>query len=398
MDDAGMATLAAAEERLAGGLVPRRNDRVFQRGEGVYLFDMAGQCYLDFTSAQGIALLGHAHPAIAQAIAAQASTLVSLPSFLYGEARARFLGKLSSLLPAHLQHVYLCNSGAEATEAALKLAHLATGRQGLAAATKGFHGRTLGALALSWTPKSRQPFASWLPSVTHIPYNRPEALPDAVTENTAALFLEVIQGEGGVNIADTGFLQQAQAICRQTGALLVMDEIQTGLGRTGYWFGYEHAGLQPDIVCLAKGLGGGFPLGAVAFSDAVHAHLFPGAHGSTFGGNPLACAAGYAALSAYERLGTVPHAACMGEVLMQSLQERLGHLRIVRDIRGRGLIVGIELRTRAGPFMKSLLETHRVLVLNAGPRILRLLPPLIIEQEHVDKVVDALAAVLEDAS
>ena len=388
------AELTAIEEQVAGGLFIKRGDMLFSHGEGVYLFDTDGTRYLDFTSAQGVAMLGHAHPGVAQAIAAQAGQLMSLPSFLYGTTRARFMAKIREVLPSHLPHVFLCNSGTEAIEASMKFARLVTGRPQLVSATRSFHGRTTGALALTWNPKSKDPFQPLMPDATHTPFNKPEALARDVTENTAALFLEVIQGEGGVNLASCAYLQAAQAICREKGALLVIDEIQTGFGRTGYWFAHQHAGLQPDLVCMAKGLGAGFPIGAVAFTEAIRDHMYMGVHGSTFGGNPLACAAGLAALSAYQNENVIEHAAQMGAYLMENLQSRLQDRRIIRTIRGRGLIVGIELRTHVAPFLKTLLQDHRILVLNAGPRILRLLPPLVVEESHVDEVLEALASVL----
>ena len=392
------AALAALEEQILGGVVAKRNQVVFQRGEGMFLFDTEGNKYLDFTSAQGVAFLGHAHPVMQQALARQAAQLMSLPSFLYGETRGLFLQKLAEILPPHLPHVYLCNSGAEAVEVALKFARLATGRTSLVAASKGFHGRTAGALSLTWAPKTKEQFAPLLPAVTHTPYNRADKLADTVTEDTAGLFLEVVQGEGGVNVGQTEFLQHAQQVCRSRKTLLIVDEIQTGFGRTGHWFGFQHDNLQPDIVCMAKGLGAGFPMGAVAFTAEVQERLFVGAHGSTFGGNPLACAAGLAALTAYQELDTVGNALCMGEYLLHGLRKKAGHLRIVRDIRGRGLLLGIELRTHAGPLLQTLMLEHGMLMLNAGPRVLRLLPPLIVEQQHADTAIDAVSSVLAAAS
>ncbi len=390
------AELAAIEAEVGGGLFVKRGDMVFSHGEGMYLFDTDGQQYLDFTAAQGVAMLGHAHPGVAQAIAAQAGRLMVLPSILYGDIRARFMGKLREILPSHLPHVFLCNSGAEAIEASLKFARLVTGRSQLVAATRSFHGRTTGALALTWNPKSKAPFQPLLPDVAMTPYNKPEALAQDVTKDTAALFLEVIQGEGGVHLASDEYLQTAQAVCREQGALLVIDEIQTGLGRTGFWFAHQHAGLQPDLICMAKGLGAGFPVGAVAFTPEINRHMYMGVHGSTFGGNPLACAAGLATLTTYQAENVIDHAQQMGQYLMAGVQRRLQDRRVVRAIRGRGLIVGIELRTRVGPYMKSLLQDHHILVLNAGSRILRLLPPLIVEKPHVDEVLDALSTVLPD--
>lgn len=390
--------LAAVEDLMLGGVVAKRNQVIFQSGEGMYLIDVDGRRYLDLTSAQGIAFLGHSHPVMQQALARQASQLSSLPSFLYGVTRGKFLQKLAEILPPHLPHVYLCNSGSEAVEIALKFARLATGRAPLVATSKGFHGRTAGALSLTWSPKTKDQFAPLLPDVTHTPYNVPDRLADAVTEKTAGLFLEVVQGEGGVNIGQTEFLQRAQQVCRTQGALLIIDEIQTGFGRTGQWFGFQHDELIPDIVCMAKGLGAGFPMGAVAFTADVKEALFLGAHGSTFGGNPLACAAGLAALTAYQDLDTVGNSHRMGEYLLRGLRDRIGNLRIVREVRGRGLILGLELRTHVKPFLQTLMVEHGVLVLNAGPRVLRLLPPLIIEREHADAAIDAISSVLEAAS
>ncbi len=390
--------LATLEEQMLGGVVTKRGRAIFQRGEGMYLFDTEGRKYLDFTSAQGIAFLGHAHPVMQQALASQASQLMSLPSFLYGETRGRFLRKLAEILPRHLPHVYLCNSGTEAVEAALKFARLATGRTSLVATRKGFHGRTAGAFSLTWSPKTKDQLVPLLPAVTHTTYNQADMLADAVTEKTAGLFLEVVQGEGGVNVGQTEFLQRAQQVCQSRAALLIIDEIQTGFGRTGRWFGFQHADLRPDLVCMAKGLGAGFPMGAVAFTPAVKEKLFVGAHGSTFGGNPLACAAGLTALTAYQELDTVGNALHMGAYLLQGLREKTGHLKIVRDIRGKGLLLGIELRTHVRPFLQTLMLEQGVLMLNAGPRILRLLPPLILEQCHADAAIDAVSSVLAAAS
>jgi len=216
-----------------------------------------------------------------------------------------------------------------------------------------------------------------------------------VTEETAGVFLEVVQGEGGVNLGTPEFLQAVQQRCRETGALLIADEIQTGIGRTGKWFAIEHHDLKPDILCTAKGLGGGFPIGAVAFGDRVQQHVFVGVHGSTFGGNPLACAAGLAALATYHEHDLIGHSARMGAYLMDALKDALRGIRIVREIRGIGLMIGIELRSRAAPILRALLEEHRILLLNAGPRVLRLLPPLVITRQQADMVVTALTAVLK---
>ena len=386
--------LAAVEERIAGGTTQRRGEAVMARGEGCWLWDTAGRRYLDLTAAQGVAMLGHCHPVLSRAIAEQAHTLISCPNFFYQETRARFVDKLASVLPQHLGHVFLANSGAEAIDGAIKFARLATGRTGLVAAMRSFHGRTVGAVSLTWEPKYRKPFEPLL-EVAHVPYNNLEKLAEAVTENTACVVLEVVQGEGGVHVGDAAFLQGAQQLCRERGALLVLDEIQTGFGRTGRWFGLEHYGLEPDIICLAKGLGAGFPMGAIAYTEPVQAALYSGAHGTTFGGNPLACAAGLAALQVYQE-GVIEQAAGRGRLLFDRLNAVLGERRIVREVRGLGLMLGIELREKAGRYLKALMDDHGVLALPAGSNVLRLLPPLVISEEEIEIGVQAIASVLPE--
>ncbi|MDI9547760.1 MAG: acetylornithine/succinylornithine family transaminase [Chloroflexota bacterium] len=390
-----MAELAAMEEQYAGGTTARRGDVVMARGEGCWMWDVEGRRYLDLTAGQGVAMLGHSHPALSAAIAEQASRLIACPNFFYNDVRARFVAKLVEVLPDHLSHVFLSNSGAEAIDGAIKYARLATGRTGIVATMRSFHGRTIGALSLTWEPKYRKPFAPLL-DVTHVPYNNVERLDAAVDENTAMVIVEPVQGEGGVNMGEAAFMQAAQRICRERGALLVVDEIQTGFGRTGHWFGHEHFGLQPDIICLAKGIGGGFPMGALAYTNRVHTALYPGAHGTTFGGNPLACAAGLAALEVYQREELIDRAAEMGQMLFDRLNAALANRTVVREIRGLGLMAGIELRERVGPYLRALMEEHAVLALPAGSNVLRLLPPLVISAEEIEIGVEAIARVLSD--
>jgi acetylornithine/succinyldiaminopimelate/putrescine aminotransferase len=326
-------------------------------------------------------------------LAEQAHNLISCPNFFYNDTRACFLAKLAEVLPGHLNHVFLTNSGAEAIDGAIKYARLTTGRAGLVATMRSFHGRTVGAVSLTWEPKYRKPFEPLL-DVTHAPYNNLERLDAAITENTAAVVVEPVQGEGGVHVGDAEFLQGAERLCHERGALLVVDEIQTGFGRTGAWFGCQHFGLQPDIICMAKGIGAGFPMGALAYTERVHQSLYQGAHGTTFGGNPLACAAGLAAIQTYQNEKLIERADQMGEYLFERLHAALGHLTIVREIRGMGLMVGIELRQKAGPYLKALMEEHGVLALPAGANVLRLLPPLIINEEEIDMGVRAIASAL----
>ena len=381
------------EERLAGGTTQRRGETVMARGEGCWLWDTDGKRYLDLTAGQGVAMLGHSHPVMSRMLAERAQTLIACPNFLYNDTRARFLAKLAEVLPGHLQHVFLANSGAETIDGGLKFARLTTGRTGIVAAMRSFHGRTIGAVSMTWEPKYRKPFEPLL-DVTHVSYNNLEKLDAAITDQTAVVVLEPIQGEGGVNVGDAEFLQGAQRLCRERGALLMLDEIQTGFGRTGRWFALEHYGLEPDILCLAKGIGAGFPMGAIAYSDQVQAALYAGAHGTTFGGNPLACAAGLAALQVYQDERLIDRAAAMGEVLFTRLHETLDDRTIVREIRGMGLMVGVELREKAGRYLKALMDEHGVLALPAGSNVVRFLPPLVISEEEIEIGVQALAAVL----
>ncbi len=357
------------------------------------MIDREGQRYLDLTAAQGVAMLGYNHPVLTAALQEQAARLHACPNFFYNDTRAAFLEKLIAVTPRHLTHAFLANSGAEAIDGAIKFSRLATGRTGIVAAKGSFHGRTVGAVSLTWNPKYRRKFEPLLPDVSHIPFNDIDQLVAAVSDETAAVALEVIQGEGGVNEGDAGFLAAAQQICRERGALLVIDEIQTGFGRTGQWFGFQHFDLTPDIITLAKGLGGGFPMGAIVYSSQVQESLFVGAHGSTFGGNPLASAAGLAALTVYQD-GLIEQAERAGRRLRGELEAAIGERKIVRAIRGRGLMIGIDLRTKAMPFLKTLMERHRVLALPAGSTVLRLLPPLILSDDEIGLTVEAIAATL----
>jgi len=388
------ANLAAVEEAILGGTTARRNDTVIVRGAGCWLYDTTGRRYLDLGSAQGVTLLGHCHPALSKAIAEQAQTLISCPNFLYNDVRARFAAKLVEVLPPDLNHVFLANSGAEAIDGALKFARLTTGRTRTIAFRSAFHGRTVGAVSLTWEKKYREPFLPLL-DVVHLPYNNLAKVDEALDDTVAAVFVEIVQGEGGVNIGDGDFLRGVERLCRERGALLVIDEIQTGFGRTGRWFGFEHHGLQPDMICLAKGLGAGFPMGAIAYTDRVQEKLYVGAHGSTFGGNPLACAAGLAAIQTYHDEGLIERASMRGEFFLRRLREELADIVLVREIRGIGLMLAVELRQKAGPYLKALMEEHGVIALPAGPNAIRFLPPLIITEEEIEIGVRAARAVLE---
>ncbi|GBC85312.1 [LysW]-aminoadipate semialdehyde transaminase [bacterium HR11] len=362
------------------------------RGEGAVVWDDRGRSYIDCTSAHGVAVLGHCHPAVVAAIREQAGRLMNCTGIFANDQRAALMQELAALLPAGMDRFFFCNSGAEAVEAALKIARVVTSRRGVVAARGGFHGRTMGALSATWEPHYRKPFEPLVRGFRHVRYNDPAALDRALTDDVGAVLLEVVQGEGGVRLGDPTYLQTAQALCRERGALFILDEVQTGFGRTGRMFALEHYGLEPDIVCLGKGIAGGFPMGAVALGPRVQ-NLAVGQHGSTFGGNPLACAAARAALRTLQGENLPQQAAEKGAYLLERLRDLQKRKRLVREVRGLGLMVGVELRVKVAPFLQALQE-RGVLAINAGPTVLRLLPPLVIGYDQLDRVVAALDEVL----
>ncbi|HWE60893.1 MAG TPA: aspartate aminotransferase family protein [Chloroflexota bacterium] len=382
-------TIQQREARHGSGIYAKR-DLTIVRGEGAWLWDDQGRRYIDCVGGHGSANVGHAHPAVQQAIAEQAGRLVTCPEIFYNDRRAALLELLAAVTPPGLDRFFLCNSGAEAVESAIKFARAATRRPGIVAAQRGFHGRTMGALSATWEAHYREPFVPLVPEFTHVPYDRVEALAGAVTEHTAAVILEVVQGEGGVRPASPGYLPAVARICREHGALLIIDEVQTGFGRTGRMFACEHEGIEPDLLCLAKSMGGGLPIGAVALGPNV-GDLPIGSHGSTFGGNPLACAAAIAAIGVIRDQDLPARAAAAGARLLAGLR-RIESPR-VREVRGLGLMIGVDLRERVRPTLLAL-QARGVLALPAGMTTLRLLPPLVITDEQIDTVVQVVAETL----
>jgi LysW-gamma-L-lysine/LysW-L-ornithine aminotransferase len=362
---------------------------VIVRGQGASLFDTDGVEYLDCSSGHGVANLGHAHPKIAEAIHKQASTLVTLFESFPNDQRALLMKKITGLVPG-LDRVFFCSSGTESVEAAFKFARISTGRKNIVAAMRAFHGRTYGSLSATFNKKYREGFEPLVPGFSHVPYNKIEALEKAVTGETAAVILEVVQGEGGIYPASADYIQAARRICDERGALLIVDEIQTGFGRTGRMFAVEHFGITPDLLVCAKSLAGGVPMGAVLIGPEVK-NLTPGVHASTFGGNPLSCAAANAALDVIKDEDLPGQAAAKGVYLMNNLMQiDSPH---IREIRGMGLMIGIELKHKVAPYLKALQE-RRVIALNAGMTVIRLLPPLVISYEQIDHLVDVLTGVL----
>lgn len=375
------------ERAHSAGTYPMR-DLALVRGEGARVWDDRGRSYVDCVGGHGVSIVGHCHPQVTAAICSQAARMVTCPGIFYNDVRATLLARLAEL--TGLERAFLCNSGAEAVEGALKFARLSTGRTGIVATMRGFHGRTMGALSATWDKSYREPFVPLVPGFTHVPYDNLDRMERAITGDTAAVLLEIVQGEGGVRPGSSSYLHGVQQLCHQRGALLIVDEVQTGFGRTGHWFAFQHHDVEPDILCLAKGIAGGVPMGAIMLGPRVQG-LRSGVHGSTFGGNPLACAAALATIDVIEAQDLPARAAAKGAYVLAQLSAL--DAPVVREVRGLGLMVGIELRTRVRAYLEALIG-EGVLALPAGPTVLRLLPPLVIDDADLDLVLAALRRVL----
>jgi acetylornithine/LysW-gamma-L-lysine aminotransferase len=375
------------EERYVLPVYPRRNI-VLVRGKAAKLYDEEGREYLDCASNVGVSNIGHGDESVAKAIYEQYLSLGNCYAMFYNPVRARLAEKLVSLAPNRLKKVFFCNSGAEAVEGAIKFARASTGKTGIIAAMRGFHGKTFGALAATWGPEYQKPFEPMLAGITHVPYNNFAKLKESVTKDTAAVILEPVQGEGGVRVGDKDFFRAVRDLCDSQGILFIMDEVQTGFGRTGTLFACEQF-VEPDLLCVAKSLAGGIPMGAVLCSDAVNVPVK--SHTSTFGGNPIACAAALATLDVIQKQRLAEKAGTLGTYFM----ERLKSLKSdkIREVRGLGLMIGIELKEKAGPYVQALMEKG-VIVLLAGANVIRLLPPLVISKVEIDQVLKALQEVL----
>ena len=370
---------------------------VLDHGEGAWVWDVDGRRYLDLLGGIAVNALGHGHPALVAAVADQAARMVHISNFYTSVAQVTLAERLLALAAApEGSAVFLTNSGTEALEAAVKLARR-TGRTGIVAAEGAFHGRSTGALALTHKAAYREPFAPLLPGVVHVPYDDVHALRAAVTEQTSAVVLEPIQGEAGVLVPDPAYLVAAREIATAAGALLIVDEVQTGVGRTGTWFAFQESGIVPDAMTLAKGLGGGVPIGAlVTFGAQVTGLLGPGQHGSTFGGNPLASAAALAVLDAIEADGLVERARDLGEHLVARVAA-LGH-PLIAGVRGAGLLRAIALTADVAPAVAASARDAGFLVNPVTPTALRLAPPLVVTADQLDLFVDALPGLLDAAT
>lgn len=360
------------------------------RGEGAYLYDSDGKRYLDAMSNYGVAVLGHADPEFTAALADQLATLSTCHQSFYNDQRAALLEKIATISPAELQRAFLSNSGAEAIEAALKFARATTGRTSVVAAKRGYHGRTLGALSATADVKYRKPFEPLPIPATHVSFGDLEALDAAVDENTSAIILEPIQGEAGIYPATIDYLKGAREIATRKGALLIADEIQSGF-RTGAPFVSVAVGVIPDIIATAKAVANGFPIGLTLTTDAISEAMPGGAHGTTFGGNPLACRAAVVTLNALEERGLYARAESLGAQIIERI-EGIGSPK-VRQVRGKGFMIGLEMKERVTPTLRGLQEAG-VLALTASSTSLRFLPPMIWEQQQVDELIATLEVVL----
>ncbi|HHY21670.1 MAG TPA: acetylornithine transaminase [Bacilli bacterium] len=369
-----------------------RWDIVAKEGHGTTLIDANGTEYLDFTSGIGVCNLGHGHPTVVEALKQQADTLWHVSNLF----QIPIQEEVATLLTEHScgDYVFFCNSGAEANEAAIKLARKHTGKKKIITFKQSFHGRTLATLAATGQEKVQIGFGPLLEQFVYATYDDIDSVSELIDDETAAIMLEVIQGEGGVHLGSQSFFEGITKLCEEHGLLLIIDEVQTGIGRTGKPFAYQHVGLSPDIISSAKGLGNGFPVGAVIGKAALKETFSAGSHGSTFGGNPLAMAAAKATLEKVFDETLLADVVEKGEYLKASLIEALGDNPIVKSIRGLGLMVGIECDKEVAPFVKALQE-KQLLILNAGPNVLRLLPPLIVTKEEIDIAVAKIAEVLK---
>jgi predicted acetylornithine/succinylornithine family transaminase len=375
------------EQAYELSVYPRR-DIVLVSGKGARLYDEEGREYIDCASNVGVSNIGHGHQAVADAIYAQYLALGNCYSMFYNPVRARLAEKLAKLAPENLNLVFFCNSGAEAIEGALKFVRSTTGRPEIIAAMRGFHGKTMGALAATWGPEYQKPFAPMMPGLKHVPFNNFTKLEAALSEKTAAVLLEIIQGEGGVRVGDKDYFRQVRELCNSKGVMLIIDEVQTGFGRTGAMFACEQF-VTPDILCLAKSLAGGIPMGAVICTDRIKVPVK--SHTSTFGGNPTACAAALASLEVIEKEDLIENAETLGNYLIEQL--RGIESKKIREVRGLGLMIGIELKEKAGPYVQMLMEKG-VIALLAGATVIRLLPPLVISREEIDTAVSVLKEIL----
>jgi len=380
------------EDQYLGNLY-QRFPVTIEKALGSHVWDTDNNEYIDCMGGYGVALVGHRNERVVNAIKSQIEKVITVHSSFYNKTREEFLQTLIGIAPAGLSQVHLNNSGAESVEAGIKFARKFTGRKGMVAMKGSYHGKSMGALSLTFNPKYRESFKPLVEKVTFSPYGDIDALQTAVDKDTAFVILEPIQGESGIHVPPDGFLQDVRKICDENGSLLVFDEIQSGLGRTGRMWASEHWETTPDIMCLAKGIAGGVPMGVTLVKPDILSVMKKGEHSSTFGGNPLACAAGTATLQALTQDGLVENAKNMGEKFLRGLNDLKSKHKIIREVRGKGLMIGVELKFEVKDILMEGIKKG-LLLLYSGRNILRLLPPLVISDEDVTKSLQILDELL----
>jgi acetylornithine/LysW-gamma-L-lysine aminotransferase len=380
------------EDQYLGNLY-QRFPVTIEKALGSHVWDTDNNEYIDCMGGYGVALVGHRNERVVNAIKSQIEKVITVHSSFYNKTREEFLQTLIGIAPAGLSQVHLNNSGAESVEAGIKFARKFTGRKGMVAMKGSYHGKSMGALSLTFSPKYRESFQPLVEKVTFSPYGDIDALQTTVDKDTAFVILEPIQGESGIHVPPDGFLQDVRKVCDENGSLLVFDEIQSGLGRTGRMWASEHWETTPDIMCLAKGIAGGVPMGATLVRPDILSVIKKGEHSSTFGGNPLACAAGTATLQALTQDGLVENAKNMGEKFLRGLNDLKSKHKIIREVRGKGLMIGVELKFEVKDILMEGIKKG-LLLLYSGRNILRLLPPLVISDEDVTKSLQILDELL----
>jgi len=380
------------EDEFMGNLYQRFPVTV-EKGLGSHVWDVDGTEYIDCMGGYGVAIVGHRNERVVNALKSQLEKIITVHSSLYNKTREEFLKTLIGVAPHGLTQVHLINSGAEAIEAAIKFARKFTGKKGMVAMNGSYHGKSMGALSLTFNPKYRKMFQPLVEKTSFAKFGDIESLRETVDDDTGFVILEPIQGESGIHVAPDGFLQEVRKLCDDKGILLVFDEIQCGLGRTGRMWASEHWNTTPDIMCIAKGIAGGVPMGATLVKPEILAVMGKGEHSSTFGGNPLSCAAGTATLQALTQDGLIENAEKMGQRLRKGLERLKEKHKIIREIRGKGLMIGVELKFQVKDIILDGIK-NGVLILYSGRNILRFLPPLVISEDDITKVLETLDILL----
>jgi len=376
------------------GNIYQRFPVTVERGLGSHVWDVNEKEYIDCMGGYGVALVGHCNPRVVKALKAQLEKIITVHSSLYNKTREEFLENLIKIAPKGLTQVHLNNSGTEAVEAAIKFARKFTGKSGMIAMNGSYHGKSFGSLSLTFNPKYRKSFEPLVEKVSFCSFGDIEALRSTVNSEIGFVIIEPIQGESGIHVAPDGFLQDVRKLCNEKGILLIFDEIQSGLGRTGKMWAGQHWDTSPDIMCLAKGIAGGVPMGATLVRPDILASISKGEHSSTFGGNPLSCAAGIATIQALTQDGLVENAVKIGKKLQDGLEALKKKYKIIREIRGKGLMIGVEMKFEVKDILLDGIA-NGLLLLYSGRNILRLLPPLVISESDITKTLETLDILLE---